>query len=63
MKFAQMMTKLAPLIGKEITERVFLTRFAEMCSDALFHVRKVTNFHATCFLLVNTLMAQTVMYI
>ena len=35
------MTKLAPLIGRDITERVFLPRFAQMCGDALFHVRKV----------------------
>ena len=37
----QLMSKMAPLLGKEMTERVFLARFCEMCGDPLFHVRKV----------------------
>jgi hypothetical protein len=32
---------MAPLIGKEMTESVFLERFASLCVDPLFHVRKV----------------------
>ena len=32
---------MAPLVGKEITERIFMPRFAEMCTDPLFQVRKV----------------------
>ena len=32
---------MAPLIGKEMTESVFLDRFASLCVDPLFHVRKV----------------------
>lgn len=32
---------MAPLIGKEMTESVFLDRFAALCVDPLFHVRKV----------------------
>ena len=35
------MSKMAPLLGKEITDRHFLPRFSEMCTDPLFHVRKV----------------------
>lgn len=38
----QLMSKMAPLLGKEMTERVFLDRFCEMCCDPLFHVRKVS---------------------
>jgi hypothetical protein len=43
----QLMSKMAPLLGKEMTDRVFLNRFCEMCTDPLFHVRKV------CFYMVN----------
>ena len=32
---------MAPLIGKEMSERLFLERFASLCVDPLFHVRKV----------------------
>ena len=32
---------MAPLIGKEMTEAIFLERFATLCVDPLFHVRKV----------------------
>lgn len=44
------MSKMAPLVGKDITERVFMLRFAELCTDALFHVRKVcaANFGDMC---------------
>ncbi|CAL1530665.1 unnamed protein product [Lymnaea stagnalis] len=38
---AALMSKMAPLLGKDITERLFLPRFSEMCNDPLFHVRKV----------------------
>uniref|UniRef100_A0A2C9JIK6 Uncharacterized protein n=1 Tax=Biomphalaria glabrata TaxID=6526 RepID=A0A2C9JIK6_BIOGL len=38
---AALMSKMAPLLGKDITERHFLPRFSEMCTDPLFHVRKV----------------------
>ncbi|KAL4234722.1 Serine/threonine-protein phosphatase 4 regulatory subunit 1 [Mactra antiquata] len=45
-----LMSKMAPLLGKEMTERVFLERFSEMCTDPLFHVRKVcaANFGDFC---------------
>ncbi|XP_052229357.1 serine/threonine-protein phosphatase 4 regulatory subunit 1-like isoform X1 [Dreissena polymorpha] len=45
-----LMSKMAPLLGKEMTERVFLDRFCEMCTDPLFHVRKVcaANFGDFC---------------
>ena len=32
---------MAPLIGKEVAEQIFLERFAALCGDPLFHVRKV----------------------
>jgi len=37
------MSKMAPLVGRDITERYFLPRFEVLCSDPLFHVRKVSN--------------------
>ncbi|KAK3581114.1 hypothetical protein CHS0354_033907 [Potamilus streckersoni] len=47
---AALMSKMAPLIGKEMTEKFVLSRFCEMCSDPLFHVRKVcaANFGDVC---------------
>ena len=41
---------MAPLIGREMTERLFLERFTRMCADALFQVRKVcaSNFGEFC---------------
>lgn len=35
------MSKLAPFLGREVTERVFLQRFSQLCSNHMFHVRKV----------------------
>ncbi|KAM5219193.1 serine/threonine-protein phosphatase 4 regulatory subunit 1 isoform 6-T11 [Hipposideros larvatus] len=36
------MCKMAPMVGKDITERLILPRFCEMCCDCrMFHVRKV----------------------
>ncbi|XP_076827550.1 serine/threonine-protein phosphatase 4 regulatory subunit 1 isoform X2 [Brachyhypopomus gauderio] len=43
--------KMAPMVGKDITERLFLSRFCEMCCDCrMFHVRKVcaANFGDIC---------------
>ena len=37
----QLLSKMAPLIGKEMSQRLFLQRFATLCVDPLFHVRKV----------------------
>ena len=37
----QLMSKMAPMVGRDITEQHFMPRFLEMCTDALFHVRKV----------------------
>uniref|UniRef100_A0A5F4WI12 Serine/threonine-protein phosphatase 4 regulatory subunit 1 n=1 Tax=Callithrix jacchus TaxID=9483 RepID=A0A5F4WI12_CALJA len=35
------MCKMAPMVGKDITERLILPRFCEMCCDCrMFHVRK-----------------------
>jgi serine/threonine-protein phosphatase 4 regulatory subunit 1 len=36
-----LLSKMAPLIGKEMSEAIFLERFAALCVDPLFHVRKV----------------------
>ncbi|XP_065675978.1 serine/threonine-protein phosphatase 4 regulatory subunit 1 isoform X2 [Hydra vulgaris] len=36
-----LMTKTAHLLGGISTEKIFLKRFGELCSDSLFHVRKV----------------------
>jgi len=36
-----LLSKMAPLLGKEMAERLFLQRFATLCVDPLFHVRKV----------------------
>lgn len=37
----QLLSKMAPLVGRAISESLFLERFAALCSDPLFHVRKV----------------------
>ena len=37
----QLLSKMAPLIGKDLTESLFLDRFAGLCVDPLFRVRKV----------------------
>ena len=37
----QLLSKMAPLIGKEMVESLFLERFAALCTDPLFHVRKL----------------------
>jgi len=36
-----LLSKMAPLIGQEMSERLFLQRFATLSADPLFHVRKV----------------------
>ncbi|CAH0547331.1 unnamed protein product [Brassicogethes aeneus] len=40
-----LMCKLAPLLGRDVTERVFLKRFAELCIHQQFLVRKVCSSH------------------
>ena len=35
------MSKMAPLVGREMTENLFVERFTSLCSDNLFQVRKV----------------------
>ncbi|XP_055994113.1 serine/threonine-protein phosphatase 4 regulatory subunit 1 isoform X1 [Sorex fumeus] len=45
------MCRMAPMVGKDITERRLLPRFCEMCCDCrMFHVRKVcaANFGDIC---------------
>lgn len=39
--YLQLLSKMAPLIGKDMSEAIFLERFAALCVDPLFHVRKV----------------------
>lgn len=41
----QLMSKLAPLLGRDVTERVFLGRFTELCSSPMFYIRKVCAAH------------------
>lgn len=36
------MCKMAPLLGREMTECLFLAHFTQMCIDPLFHVRQVS---------------------
>lgn len=45
-----LMSKVAPLVGKDITEKYFLPQFTELCKDSLFHIRKVcaANFGDIC---------------
>ncbi|XP_033119730.1 serine/threonine-protein phosphatase 4 regulatory subunit 1-like [Anneissia japonica] len=45
-----LMSKMAPLVGRGITERLFLPQFSELCRDPLFHIRKVcaANFGDIC---------------
>ncbi|XP_076112169.1 serine/threonine-protein phosphatase 4 regulatory subunit 1-like isoform X2 [Mytilus galloprovincialis] len=45
-----LMSKMSQLLGRDMTERLFLSRFCEMCTDPLFHVRKVcaANFGDFC---------------
>ncbi|XP_069692282.1 serine/threonine-protein phosphatase 4 regulatory subunit 1-like isoform X3 [Periplaneta americana] len=45
-----LMSKMAPLIGRSSTERLFLNRFAALCTDPVFYVRKVcaANFGEFC---------------
>ncbi|XP_011144837.1 serine/threonine-protein phosphatase 4 regulatory subunit 1 isoform X2 [Harpegnathos saltator] len=45
-----LMCKLAPLIGKELTERVFLDRYIDMCEDDDMSVRRIcaTHFGEMC---------------
>ncbi|KAJ8922296.1 hypothetical protein NQ315_004236 [Exocentrus adspersus] len=40
-----LMSKLAPLLGRDITERVFLKRFTELCTSHMFYIRKVCAAH------------------
>ncbi|XP_019505513.1 PREDICTED: serine/threonine-protein phosphatase 4 regulatory subunit 1 isoform X3 [Hipposideros armiger] len=43
------MCKMAPMVGKDITERLILPRFCEMCCDCrMFHVRKLPRFFQLC---------------
>ena len=48
--FIQLLSKMAPMIGREMSERLFLDRFAKLCTDPVFHVRKVcaANFGDFC---------------
>nr|XP_023018479.1 serine/threonine-protein phosphatase 4 regulatory subunit 1-like isoform X3 [Leptinotarsa decemlineata] len=40
-----LMSKLAPLLGRDITERVFLKRFIDLCSSPMFYMRKICAAH------------------
>ncbi|XP_043493871.1 serine/threonine-protein phosphatase 4 regulatory subunit 1-like isoform X2 [Polistes fuscatus] len=40
-----LMSKMALLIGKELTEKVFLDRYIALCEDNIFHVRRMCVVH------------------
>ncbi|XP_017880450.1 serine/threonine-protein phosphatase 4 regulatory subunit 1-like isoform X2 [Ceratina calcarata] len=40
-----LMSKMAPLIGKELTEKIFLDRYIAFCEDKNFYVRKICVSH------------------
>lgn len=39
------MCKMAPLIGKELTEKIFLDRYIALCEDKEFYTRKFCASH------------------
>ncbi|XP_033625553.1 serine/threonine-protein phosphatase 4 regulatory subunit 1-like isoform X2 [Asterias rubens] len=45
-----LMSKVAPLVGRDITLKLVLPQFSELCSDSMFHIRKVcaANFGDIC---------------
>ena len=43
--FLQLMSKMAPLLGRDVTERVFLKRFSQLCASNMFYTRKVCASH------------------
>lgn len=47
---AALMCRMAPLLGGDLSRRVFLERFAALSADGLFHVRKIcaANFGEFC---------------
>lgn len=48
--FLKLMCRMAPLLGGDLSRRVFLERFAALSADSLFHVRKIcaANFGEFC---------------
>lgn len=42
---SQLMCKMAPLIGKEMTEKIFLDRYIALCKDKEFYTRKICASH------------------
>ncbi|KAL1518261.1 hypothetical protein ABEB36_001909 [Hypothenemus hampei] len=46
------MSKLSPHLGKDITERILLKRFTELCSSEMFYVRKLSTAHFGYYCLV-----------
>lgn len=47
----QLMGKLAPHLGRDVMERVFLKRFTELCASPMLMLRKLCagNFGDFCF--------------
>lgn len=35
------MSRLAHFLGRDVTERVFLQRFLQLCSSSMFYIRKM----------------------
>lgn len=44
-----LMAKVVPLLGRDVTERVFLDRFVELCAAMKFYVRKICASHVGDF--------------
>ncbi|XP_015832998.1 serine/threonine-protein phosphatase 4 regulatory subunit 1 isoform X2 [Tribolium castaneum] len=47
-----LMSRMAPLLGRDVTERVFLKRFSEMCESSMFYTRKMCAAHIGDFAVV-----------
>lgn len=39
------MCKLAPFIGKDLTEKIFLDKYIALCEDEVFYTRKICTSH------------------
>lgn len=43
------MGKMVSWLGKDVTERVFLDRFTQLCTDTLVLIRKTCALHVSVF--------------
>ena len=35
------MVRISPLVNNDVVEKLFLPKFCELCSESMFHIRKV----------------------